>query len=155
MKTKIYLFSILTLLLNSCSFFQSKEELLTKEKWVLHSRFISDFKDGKAENDMIFYKKADEALVLKFEKDGTIRITEENGLKVATIRWEWKSEDKKYITLDKGSHTGDFHILELTGSTFKWSKSDIYSTKSTLEIFKHLGDKEWDDENVDMKNTMK
>ena len=144
------LFSIL--LLNSCSFFQSKDELLTKEKWILHSRFISNYENGKSTNDMVFYKKTDEVLTLNFKKDGTIRITEDNGEKYATIRWEWRSDDKKYIVLDKGRFTGDFYVLELTGSTLQWSKSDIHSSNSNLETFKHINDKEWDDEKVEIMN---
>jgi hypothetical protein len=152
MKKPIYIFLTFTLLLNSCSFFQSKDELLTKDKWILYYRYISNYENGKSTSEIIFYKRMDEVLTLKFSKDGTIRITEDNGEKFATIRWGWKSDDKKYITLDRGSYTGDFHVLELTNSTLNWSKSDIYSNMTVLETFKHFDDKGWNDDRVDLMN---
>ena len=150
----ITLLLLLSLLLQSCSLFKSKDELLTQEKWILNNRYISNYVDGKSKNKMIFYKKADETLTLKFDMDGTVRIREDKGAKFATIKWYWKNDDKKYIVLDRGKYTGDFYVLDLTNSELKWSKSDIHSTKSTLETFKHLDDKEWDDEKVEMMNKM-
>lgn len=141
--------------LQSCDLFKSNDELLTEKKWVLHNRFYSNYEDGESTNDMKFYKKSEEVLTFKFNTDGTVRITEDNGAKYATIRWFWKSDDQKYITLDKGRYTGDFHILELSSEEFKWSKSDIYSSNSVLETFKHPDNKEWNDDKIERLNELK
>ncbi|MEX2347584.1 MAG: hypothetical protein WD511_00060 [Balneolaceae bacterium] len=141
--------------LQSCDVFKSKDELLTQEKWVLHNRFISNYDSGESTREMIFYRKSDQVLTLKFNSDGTVRITEDNGEKYATIRWYWKNDDKKYITLDRGKYIGDFHILDLSSKQFQWSKSDIYSTETTLETFKNLDDPEWDDDKVEHLNSLR
>ena len=140
------------LLLQSCDFLKSEEELLTQDKWVLHSRFIYNYNDGTSTSDMIFYKKKGQVLTLKFNTDGTVRITEDNGEKYATIRWYWKNDEKKYITLDKGKYTGDFYITDLGSKKFSWSKSDIYSSDNTIEYFRHLDDSDWDDAIVEQMN---
>ena len=83
---------------------------------------------------MLFHKKADEILTLKFNTDGTVRITEE-GKRFGFCAWEWKSDDKKYITLNKGKYKGDWHVLELSSNVLKWTKSDIYSKSQPLQFF--------------------
>lgn len=152
---KIIIVLLVLVSIQSCDLLKSKDEILTEKKWVLHNRFISTYNDGESTNEMIFYKKSEEVLALKFNTDGTVRITEDNADKYATIRWYWKNDDKKYITLDKGKYTGDFHILDLSSDEFQWSKSDIYSTGTTLETFRHLDDPEWDDEKVEQMNKLK
>jgi hypothetical protein len=155
---KIIIVLFVLISMQSCDLLKSKDEMLTEKKWVLHSRFISTFNDGELTNDMIFYKKSDEVLALKFNADGTVRITEDNGDKYSTIRWYWKNDDKKYITLDKGKYTSDFQILDLSSDEFKWSKFDsysIYSPGTTFETFRHLDDPEWDDEKVEQMNKLR
>jgi len=150
---KKFLLFLLPLLVVSCSLFKSKDEKLTADKWILHSKFISTYKDGKSDSKLVYFKKSEEKLVFNFKTDGTVHITEDNGNKFATITWNWKSDAKKYIQLNRGNYYGDFLVLELTGKTFEISKSDISTMDSELMTFKHYDDTEWyDDEKVDMMN---
>jgi len=143
---------ILFFILSSC---QNKDDLLTDKKWILHSKFVTVYENGETNSYMEYYKKADEVLSFKFNNDGMIRIREDGGEKFATIKWSWRSKDKKYITLDKGKYYADYYILELNRKTFQISKSgqNPYE-KMELLIFKHPDNKEWNDENVNLLNEL-
>lgn len=149
---KIY-FIVLVMIMTSCSLFMSKDEKLTADKWIQSSSFISKYKDGKSEHKQILYKKSEENLTFKFDMDGTVRITEDNGLKFATITWNWRSDKKKYIQLNRGKYYGDFLVLELTPKILKLSKSDISTIGSEIMTFMHPDSDEWySDEEVEEMN---
>jgi hypothetical protein len=142
------------LLFSSCSFFQGKDKLLTQEKWILHMRSSVNYANAGSSSGLKFFKRADEVLTLKFNMNGTAIITENNNEKVDTILWKWKSEDKKYITLDRGKYIGVFSVSTLKRKSFTWSKYNKFNLleRTDMEFFKHFKDKEWDDENVDVYN---
>lgn len=130
-------------LLSSCSLFQSKDELLTKSKWILYSKF------NTTNNKLEFFKKLEEKQTFFFNKDGSVDITEDNVQKFATILWEWGDNDKEYIKLIDGNKFADYHLYKLSNSTLEISKSEISSMASEFLTYKHIDDVEWNDKKIE------
>jgi hypothetical protein len=135
--------------------FQSKDDLITKDKWILASKYANTNNEEKKGRTLEYCKKSDEVLVMRFHKDGSVGITEDNGKKFATITWNWKTNEKKYFQLNRGDFYDDFLILKLDGKILQCCKIDINTRDRELMTFRHPEDKKWkDDKTVEILNKM-
>ena len=142
---KLLLLILLGVLFTSC---KNKDELITMKPWYLSHKFNIDYKKGKSISKLTYFKKSEEKLVFKFNINGTLKINEDNGKKYATVRWEWKTADKKYFNILTGIAIGTFTISELNSKELQISKQNIYSSNYEILYFKHFDDADWktDDE---------
>ncbi len=145
----IGLLIFVSIALNSCTLFKSKETLLTEKEWILYSRTVSNVATLP---NSTFFKKSSKPIVLRFYKGGLLEVDIENGKSHEMAEWSFTKDGK--ILIDCGKYDGELEINELTGTTFKWSSYKTDKEELISEEFKHDDDKEWDDNSVDVINRM-
>jgi len=105
MKKIIYLL-IITVTIIGC---KSADENLTEEEWILEiERASYDISTDNETDTTIYYKKSDRELVLNFDIDGTVDVTEKNGDRFGDASWRWI--DKKSIKMSVRGNDLDYHI---------------------------------------------
>ena len=137
---------IILILLNSCSLFKSKDQLLTEKEWILFQTMTTKTLEANAKLNFERYTKTERKLVMNFHEDGTVDITQDNGEKYATVPWSWKTTKKKYFRLHKGKYHGDFHITRLDDQSFAYAKVDLGDERddiTEINFFQHPDDDGW------------
>ncbi len=150
---KYWLFVLLILFIfSSCDFLKSKDKLLTKDKWVLWASWTDSIhKTTPKEPKSILHKLSDADLTLSFSSDGIVEITEDNGKKSETVRWNWTNDDKEKLHISNGNFEGDFSIFSLDGKELGFLKLDFTSNISQSWSFRHP-DGDWSDSAVESIN---
>ncbi len=121
---RIFYLIIITLTIISC---QSADEKLTEEEWILELENIT-YNEGtdSLRYETIYYKKSDRELVLKFDLDGKVDISEQNDLRYATALWRWEDDKKHLIISVKDKDLPDIIKLDKKLTILKIdSKSNI------------------------------
>ena len=130
----------------SCS--QNRDELLTKDKWIIHSRTTISDDTTKIK----FYKKGDKKLLLDFTKDSIISYHIENNKSVINLNkkaelmffkelkkfdinhhsWYWRTNKKECFEVSGlkdntygGMLNNHFNIVELTDEKLSYSIIEI------------------------------
>jgi hypothetical protein len=146
MKKLILLLVVTMVVITGC---KSKEEKLTEKEWILSERFnvLSD-SINKPKN--IHYKKSEKAMTFKFNTDGTLDITDNNGAKSETISWKLSDDNKKIIANHDGNE--DQWSFEFKNEKLNINIFHVMLNESYILVFMHEEDKWLDDDMIEMFN---
>lgn len=142
MRKMLYIF---LLLFSSCNLVTSTEDSLTKEAWYLYSEQNSI--DGK----FIYYNIDDTPFVLKFNKNGTLDVTENGIKKAGLMSWEFSEVKGMLKVYYRNKHGNWYYDL----NSEKLTITDFDDNLNSTVRFYYKKDGPWKDKReVELLNTM-